>query len=261
VPVVSRTEEVLGGLFFGHADVGVFSGRHERLLIGIAAQASFGIDNARLFEAARRELRERRHAEEQRELLINELNHRVKNTLSIVQSAIAQTLRNSPVEAAIRVTLEARLIALSDVHNLLTQENWTGTTLDDVVQIALQPYRDAVDDRFELRGPPLRLTPKMALTIALALHELTTNAIKYGALANEAGHVKIVWCSDKAEDGRRLKLTWAEHGGPIVETPKQRGFGSRLIEHGLASDLGGEATLSFAPTGVVCTIEASLPAG
>jgi two-component sensor histidine kinase len=241
--------------------VGVFSGRHERLLIGIAAQASFGIDNARLFEAARRELRERRQAEEQRELLINELNHRVKNTLSIVQSAIAQTLRNSPVEAAIRVTLEARLIALSNVHNLLTQENWTGTTLKDVVQIALQPYRDAADDRFELRGPPLRLIPKMALTIALALHELTTNAIKYGALANEVGHVKIVWCSDEGEDGRRLKLIWSEHGGPFVETPKQRGFGSRLIEHGLASDLGGEATLTFAPSGVVCTIDASLPAG
>jgi transcriptional regulator with GAF, ATPase, and Fis domain len=116
VPVVSRTNEVLGGLFFGHSTPGVFTERHEQLIVGIAAQASVGIDNARLYDRAQRELEERRAAEKHRQLLINELNHRVKNTLVTVQSVIAQTLRNAPLSAQTRATLDARLMALAEAH-------------------------------------------------------------------------------------------------------------------------------------------------
>ena len=193
VPVLSRNGEVLGGLFFGHSATGVFSERHEQLLVGIAAQASVGIDNARLYESAQRELRDRRAAEKHRQLLINELNHRVKNTLATVQSVVAQTLRNTPIASQVRSTLDARLIALSEVHDLLTHENWEGSTLADVIQLALQPYRAENDSRFEVSGPEVRLQPKTALTFAMALHELVANTIKHGALSVPGGRVAIEW--------------------------------------------------------------------
>jgi PAS domain S-box-containing protein len=160
VPVISRSGEVLGGLFFGHSQPSMFTTRHEELLVGIAAQASIGIDNARLYEAAQREIAERRQAEQHRELLINELNHRVKNTLATVQSVAAQTLRNSAVEKETRETFDARLIALSEAHDLLTSENWDSTALGQVVAMALRPYRIDREERFEIAGPPIRMAPK-----------------------------------------------------------------------------------------------------
>jgi PAS domain S-box-containing protein len=258
VPVTSRSGEVLGALFFGHSKAGVFTATHEELLVGIAAQASVGIDNARLFQAAQREIAERCQAEQHRELLINELNHRVKNTLATVQSVAAQTLRNGAVD--VRETLDARLIALSDAHNLLTRENWEATTLGDLVEIALRPYRADREDRFEAAGPRIRLSPKTALAIAMGLHELTTNAIKYGALANDTGHVAIRWETAASPQGPRLRIQWAESGGPPVAPPRRKGFGSRLIERGLAAELDGQVELTFPTSGVICTIDAPLPA-
>jgi PAS domain S-box-containing protein len=260
VPVISRSGEVLGGLFFGHSQPAVFTARQEELLVGIAAQASVGIDNARLFEAAQREIAERRQAEQHRELLINELNHRVKNTLATVQSVAAQTLRNSAVGTEVRERLDARLIALSEAHDLLTRENWEGTTLGDVVAMALRPYCSERDDRFRVDGPEIRLTPKTALAFAMALHELATNAAKHGALSAAAGAVTVRWRVEEAGSGARLRLQWAESGGPPVTPPTRRGFGSRLIERGLAAELGGVVTLNFAAGGLVCDIDAPLPA-
>jgi two-component sensor histidine kinase len=259
VPVKSRSGEVLGGLFFGHPEPARFTARHEELLVGIAGQAAIGIDNARLYDAAQREIAERREAEMHRELLINELNHRVKNTLATVQSIAAQTLRTSTVETEVRDRIDARLIALSDAHNLLTEHNWEGTTLDRVVEMALRPHRSDREDRFEVHGPEVQLSPKTALAIAMALHELATNAIKYGALSNEEGQVALHWQIKAADGEQRLHVVWSEQGGPPVTPPTRKGFGTRLIERGLAAELGGSVQLSYPVNGVTCIIDTLLP--
>jgi two-component sensor histidine kinase len=246
-------------LFFGHASVGVFAPRHEQLLIGIAAQASVGIDNARLFTDAQRELKERRTAEKHRQLLINELNHRVKNTLATVQSIVAQTMRKSKVATDLRVALDARLIALAQVHDLLTRESWEGTSLRDVVELAIQPYRTEGEDAFTIAGPSIRLAPKTALAVAMALHELVTNALRHGALSNPGGRVNIHWRTPTEGDAQRMYVSWSEHNGPQVAGPVRRGFGSRMIESALAAELNGMVRLEFRPTGLVCEIDAPLP--
>ncbi len=259
VPVKSRSGEVMGGLFFGHSEPGRFTGRHEELLIGIAGQAAIGIDNARLYDAAQREIADRKAAEKHRELLINELNHRVKNTLATVQSVAAQTLRSSAVDEGVRQQLNARLMALSDAHNLLTEHNWEGATLGRVAEMALQPHRSERHDRFEVAGPEVQLLPKTALAIAMALHELATNAIKYGALSNENGRISITWQVRNGDGGPRLHLIWVEQGGPPVTPPTRKGFGTRLVERGLAAELDGRVELSYDLSGLKCTIDAPLP--
>jgi PAS domain S-box-containing protein len=258
VPVRSRSGEVMGGLFFGHPEPARFTARHEELLIGIAGQAAIGIDNARLYEAAQREIAERQEAEKHRELLVNELNHRVKNSLATVQSVAANTLRNGGVDPEVRYRLDARLMALSDAHNLLTAHNWETATLAEVVEMALRPHRSEHNDRFHVQGPEVHLPPKTALAIAMALHELATNAIKYGSLSQEGGRVVVRWQTGEG-DTPRFHMEWAEQGGPPVTPPDRKGFGTRLIERGLAADLGGTVQLTYPSTGAVCTIDAPLP--
>jgi PAS domain S-box-containing protein len=258
VPVKSRSGEVLGGLFFGHPEPSRFTERHQELVIGVAGQAAIGIDNARLFEAAQREIAERRAAESHRELLINELNHRVKNTLATVQSVAAQTLRTGQIESDVRERLDARLMALSDAHNLLTEHNWQGASLDEVVEMALRPYRADGDSRFAVDGPPVALSPKTALAFAMSLHELATNAAKYGALSSNEGRVELRWVID-GDTGSRLRMIWSERGGPLVKPPSRKGFGTRLIQRGLAAELGGSVSLDYAEAGLVCTIDAPVP--
>ena len=203
-----------------------------------------------------RDFTDRKRAEEQRDLLVKELEHRVKNTLSIVQSIAAQTFRSSGVDPSVQRAFEARLITLSNVHGVLTQSNWDSVELHDVVSSALRPH-DALDRaRFTVAGPALRLGPKCAVALSMAVHELCTNAIKYGALSGESGHVDITW-SDA--DGR-LRWRWRECGGPPVMQPTRTGFGSRMIERALAMQLSGQVTIDYAPAGVVCTIDAPLAA-
>jgi PAS domain S-box-containing protein len=197
---------------------------------------------------------ERREAEDHQRLLINELNHRVKNTLATVQSIASQTLRNAETVEEARSALESRLLALSRAHDVLTRENWEGANLHEIVAQAVAPYSSRGEDRLHLTGEPVRLPPRMALALAMALQELATNAVKYGALSNETGQVRIAW-----RDGDdRLHLTWTEQGGPAVTPPSRRGFGTRLIERSLASDLDGEVRITFEPTGLVCTVDAPL---
>jgi signal transduction histidine kinase/FixJ family two-component response regulator len=203
------------------------------------------------------DITERKRQHEHRELLLNELNHRVKNTLATVQSFAVQTLRTAPTLADGRRAFEARLIALSKGHDVLTRENWQGAGLHEVVAEALAAYvGDPQNPRVEIAGPEIRMRPKTALAISMALHELATNAVKHGALSSQAGRVSLSWATDG--EPRMLKLHWAETGGPPVVAPRKRGFGSRLIELGLAQDLGGEVRLDFAPAGVRCAIEAPL---
>ena len=247
VPVRSRSSEVVGGLFFGHPEPNVFDARAERLAEGVAAHAAIALDNARLYQSAQRELEQRRQAEAHQRLLINELNHRVKNTLATVQSLGAQTLRSSSDLLTAREAFERRLIALSGAHDLLTLSSWSSAELTDLVQQAAAPFEAG---RFHTEGPPVRLSPAQALALSMALHELATNAVKYGALGAPAGHVRLTW----RRDGDRLLVSWREHGGPPVRTPTRKGFGSRLIAQALARELRGEVRLDYAKDGVRCEI-------
>ena len=200
-------------------------------------------------------------AEERQQLLIHELNHRVKNTLATVQSIASQTLRNAASTGAAREAFEARLIALSRAHDVLTRESWEGADLGEIVGQALEPYRGQGDAAFSLEGPPIKMPPRMALALALALQELATNAAKYGALSTREGRIGIRWGMTRVDGVPQLQLRWEESGGPPVAEPTRRGFGTPLIERGLAQDLGGDVRIDFAPTGVVCTVEAPLVPG
>ena len=205
------------------------------------------------------DMTDRVRAEEQRKLLLDELNHRVKNTLATVQSIAAQTSRVTPDPAAFRIAFEARLMALSGVHNLLTEENWEGASLEEILRAELVPYGG---DRFRLEGPSVRLTAQEALTFALVTHELATNAAKYGSLSTPDGCVRVTWATAETGEGpRRLILDWQEVGGPPVAEPTRQGFGSRLIERSIRTDMHGETTMDFAPGGLRCRISIRLSAG
>jgi len=210
------------------------------------------------FPGAVVDITERKRWEEHQRLLINELNHRVKNTLATVQSIASQSLRGarSPEEA--HAAMEARLFALSRAHDVLTQENWESAALLDIVSEAISPYSSLRSGRLHVSGPDVRLPPQMALAIAMSLQELATNAVKYGALSTDAGDVEISWTIRATAGAPRLNLRWEERRGPPVVMPTRRGFGSRLIERSLALDLGGTASLAFEPTGLICTVDAPI---
>jgi PAS domain S-box-containing protein len=200
---------------------------------------------------ASRDLTELKEAEELQKLLINELNHRVKNTLATVQSIAAQTLRSAGDVTSARQALDARISSLARAHDLLTSQNWSGANLAQVVARAIEPFGVA---RFDVAGPDLHVSPKHALALSMALHELATNAAKYGALQVPAGRVGVAW---SAADGL-LRLSWREAGGPAVAPPKRRGFGSRLLEDGLTRELGGATTIDYQADGLRCEIAAVL---
>jgi PAS domain S-box-containing protein len=207
-----------------------------------------------------------RHKNEQiqSKMLIDELNHRVKNTLSTVQSIVWQALRTVSDPKLLREAIESRLLALSRSHDLLTREKWKSARLIDVVHDALEPFgiADGNAERIVIKGNNVRFPPKAALALGIAFNELATNAVKYGALSNAAGSILIEWTIEPSAQGDRLILTqgdrlilkWNEKGGPTVSPPTRKGFGSRMIEHGLALELEGLAHLDYAPEGLVCTM-------
>jgi PAS domain S-box-containing protein len=195
----------------------------------------------------------RKAAEHHQQLLINELNHRVKNTLAIVQSIAWQSLRSGGVSRSVREAFEGRLAALAAAHDILTRRNWEGGGIGQILANAVAPH-DPGEGRLTARGPALDLEPKTAVALALAMHELATNAVKYGALSTPDGRVKVVWT---VGDGR-LCLSWCETGGPPVVGPVRRGFGARLLEQGLSAELRGPVRLDFRPEGLLCSVEAPL---
>jgi len=188
------------------------------------------------------------------DLLVEELNHRVKNTLAILQAIAVQTFRTASKDE--REKFEGRLRALAEAHNLLSNEKWQGSGLQDVVDRVLQPYLLNAPDRIRMTGPRVPLSPRVAVVLSMIVHEIATNAAKYGALSNETGTVTLDW--EIITEGRKLRLTWAEAGGPPVIAPVQHGFGSRLIERSARDQLGGEATVDFLPRGVVYTLTCAL---
>ena len=203
-----------------------------------------------------RDISARKDAERRRQLLINELNHRVKNTLASVHSIARQTLRNSTDVDAACEAFEGRLLALSRAHNVLTRESWEGANLTEIVAEALAPYSDLHEDRIILNGPEVRLQPGFALSMAMVLQELATNAVKYGALSNASGQLKIAWKLTVLDEEQQLQLEWTEQGGPPVVAPSRRGFGSRLLKQGI----DGQKTIHFDLTGLVFRLNAKLRA-
>ncbi|WP_374576041.1 CHASE domain-containing protein [Phenylobacterium sp.] len=234
----------------GFAAIGV-------LATALIAGAMLAQVQARL--AAEREVQTRQLAEERQQLLLGELNHRVKNTLATVQSIAAQSLRNAPDLETGRKTFEARLMALSEAHNLLTRDNWRGASLADLAKAELAPYGGGRRERVTILGEPVWLSPNTAVALGMAFHELATNAAKHGALSGANGRVRVEWTvsrSDEAPD--RVSIVWREAGGPTVTTPSRTGFGSRLIVSGLAHQLNGDVRLNFDPDGVTCAIAFNL---
>jgi two-component sensor histidine kinase len=256
---VSRSGEVIGGLFFGHPETGIFDERTARLIEGLASQAAIAIDNARLYQGAQREIAERTRAEEHQRLLINELNHRVKNTLATVQSLASQIRRGAQDPRASYEAFTARLMALSRAHDVLTRQRWEGADLKEIAAGAVQLF-DLDGGRFVLKGPSVWLEPHTALALAMALHELATNAAKYGALSVAGGKVDLSWSvMPNGDDGLALELVWRESGGPEVRRPIRKGFGSRLLERGLAAELNGEVTVEYLPAGLDSRMTAQVP--
>jgi PAS domain S-box-containing protein len=194
-------------------------------------------------------------------MLIDELNHRVKNTLATVQSIVTQAVRNSSDPEVVRESIDTRLAALSRSHDLLGREKWEGAGLLDLIREALAPFRvsEGHAERFTIDGDNIRLSPKAALALGIAFNELATNAVKYGALSNDSGSISINWVLDQRADGRWLCLNWREKDGPTVVPPTRKGFGSRVIEQGLAHELDGKVDLDYQPGGIVCMIHVPAP--
>ena len=215
----------------------VFTKNELDLAVTIARQLGFSI--------------ERMRAEGARQLLLDESKHRIKNTLATVQAIAGQTLRRTPSDE--RQAFVARLHALGEAHDILTTENWNKAPLRDVVERALRPFETS---RIVITGQSVALPAASSLTLTLCLHELATNAAKYGALSNDSGKVHLSWETLGNGRDRKLRLTWRETGGPPVTVPERKGFGSLLIEQAVSSDSG--ASLDFRPDGLTCALELAL---
>jgi two-component sensor histidine kinase len=205
---------------------------------------------------------ERKEAEERQKLLIDELNHRVKNTLATVQSLATQTARGTESPEEFRKAFEGRLIALSQAHDQLTRRHWKSADLRDIVEGVTSPHlarsRES-QDQIVIEGEAITVAPRVALTLALGLHELTTNAAKYGALSVPAGRIAVNWWVVREPSlPPRLLIEWRERGGPPVTVPARQGFGTRFIEGSVASELQGKARLDYDAAGLVCTMNIPL---
>jgi PAS domain S-box-containing protein len=205
-----------------------------------------------------------RHKKEEDRLrfLLDELNHRTQNTLATVLAIAKQTLAGVADEEIVGV-FEGRILALSKAQALLGRTSWDRVGLRHVIDRILEPFglHDLRKERFTAAGDDIQLQPKAALSLAMVFHELATNAAKHGALSTDAGRVSITWQLEPATHGSRMRLLWKESEGPAVARPSRKGFGSRLIERGLAQELNGEVRLSYDPSGVSCQILMPLPEG
>ncbi len=229
----------------------------------VARQIASAVVNVEAFEAEREraksadvlalEIEHRRRIERHQNQLLDELNHRVKNTLATVQAMAVQTLKGADAQA--RDAFIARLFALSSQHDLLTMDNWEGASLEGVLRRALRPWREEDHVRFVVEGPAVHLDPKKALALGMAFHEMASNAARFGALSNAEGRVRASWTVEPD----MLHFRWQESGGPAVSEPARRGFGLRLIEYGLAREIAGRVHMTFDPKGLICEWEMKLP--
>lgn len=262
VPVASRSGARIGSLLFGHSEPCMFTEAHGQAIIGLASMGGVAMDNASLYLAAQREIAERVEAEaalraalDRQELLLDELNHRVKNTLMTIQSIAVQT-RNSLKSASPSIdefyhAFESRLLSVSRAHDLLVVGAWSGVALEDTIRAAITP--NVVDvTRFALTGRVgVILNANAAVTLNMVFHELSTNALKYGALVGEGGTISVDWCWCDDE----VSITWKERGGPSVTEPVSSGFGTRLIKRGAMRELDGAADLIYETDGLKCVMK------
>ncbi|MBE7186169.1 MAG: PAS domain-containing protein [Methylobacterium mesophilicum] len=208
----------------------------------VRARALLELANTSLVD----ELTEQREVEKRQRVVQRELSHRMKNSLAMVQAIVQQSLRNATSLAAAQAAIGARIGTLSRAQDVLTKTSWKQADAGELIALALEPHRDG-DNRFRLHGPATRLGPQQALGLALAIHELATNAAKHGALSNETGHVDVGWSSD----ADRFRLEWREEGGPPVQSYDNRGFGSRLLERIVPGYFEGEGAVEQNPKGIV----------
>jgi two-component sensor histidine kinase len=201
-----------------------------------------------------RDITEFKLAEEQLRLLGKELSHRIKNTIALIQAVAKQTLPSDGLLADAKQAFIARLNTMSAAQDLLTEEVNAEALLGDIVAATVALHQA---DRFHVSGPEIAMSSQRALAMALTLHELATNAAKYGAISNETGHVDIVWKLDDTPEGQVLRFRWEEHDGPAVSPPSRKGFGSKMIERAIASYMAGESKADYAPTGFVFTLTAT----
>ncbi|HKK29055.1 MAG TPA: PAS domain-containing protein [Alphaproteobacteria bacterium] len=251
-----RGETALEGLDFATNE----SGAERWLRVFAAPILDNGLDNGAVRQgiAIIQDVTERKQAEEHQRMLMAELDHRVKNVLAVVQSVANQSLRNSGGHAPEQ--LIGRLAALAQAHTLLADNRWHGASLVHLVTQAISPYRGGdLGERISISGPDLQVSPKPAQTLAMAFHELATNAAKYGALSGSAGRVDIEWRLRRDEGNSLLHLVWRETGGPVImAAPEKQGFGSMLIQRSLSYELEGKADLDYRPSGLVASFELPL---
>lgn len=216
------------------------------------------VDLRRLLAQAGIDAAEQKVVERLQQLLVGELHHRVKNTLATVMAITSQSLRTADSLEHGRQAIENRLLALGRVHDLLLQTNWTSAKLTAILKTAIEPFDVDGTDRFFVQSSDIEVSSGAVLPLAMVLNELCTNAVKYGALSNASGRVDITATVDATRE--QFRLGWTESGGPTVQMPTHRSFGTRLIEHSFVSQLQGEARLTFEPSGVVCVLDIPLAA-
>jgi PAS domain S-box-containing protein len=204
------------------------------------------------------DISQRKFAEEHRAVLARELTHRVKNTLATVNAVVSQTLRDAPSLKEAAIAVSGRISSLGTAQELLIQDEVEGAAIGDIVDRALSPFKDRDGARFSAQGPYVRLSPEITLALAMALHELATNAIKYGALSVPDGRVAIEWSIKRHHGERRLLFCWGEHNGPPVTPPTRTGFGTRMIERMLRRHVRGDAAIHYLATGVRFEIEVAV---
>lgn len=269
IPIISTKGVQLGSMLLGHRLPNQFTRMHEESVRGLAGMTSIVIENARLYSSVQAELEDRKRyegelvaASERQNLLLHELNHRVKNTLVTVQSIAMQTKNAAISKLGLKTeperlrnlqrfygAFESRLLSLSGTHDLLVNGAWGDVLLRDALLAALKPLIDI--DRVQIIGPDIALSPNSAVTINMVFHELCTNAIKYGAASNADGTLLVEW---RVEDDK-IKLLWKESGGPAVNHPDGVGFGSKLLERAIGREMRGKSEVMFLPEGLECYME------
>jgi two-component sensor histidine kinase len=206
-----------------------------------------GIDAKALLAQAGIDAEQREAADKQQKLILEELHHRIKNTLATVSAIASQSLRTATSIEHGRQAIESRLLAMGRAHDLLLQARWSSASLAHIVQGATEPYNSQGEGKFTIEGPDFKIASGAVIALAMTLNELCTNATKFGALSVPTGRIRIGWTID--EKTRRLRLTWTESGGPAVHAPSRQSYGTRLIET-LGKQLNGEVEMAYAPHGV-----------